>query len=170
MRESEIGKDESDEKNNHGTHYDLQIIAYSIFTDKPEIALKQIEISKQRIKSQLEKDGSQPLELARTKSWDYSNMNLLGFFTIARLTENLKIDLWNFETDGKSIKRAVDWLVPFAKGDKKWTNEQIKLITFEKTVKILHFAAQKYNNAEYENLAKKLSTASFQTAMENLEF
>ena len=98
-------------------------------------------------------------------------MNLSGFFTIARLAENLKIDLWNFETsDGKSIKRAVDWLVPFAKGDKKWTNEQIKTITYEKTVKILHLAAQKYDNSEYENLAKKLSTESFQTAMESLEY
>ena len=97
-------------------------------------------------------------------------MNLLGFFTIARLAENLKIDLWNFETDGKSIKRAVDWLVPFAKGDKKWTNEQIKSITYKNTVKILHLAAQKYDNSEYENLVKKLSTESFQKAVENLEF
>ncbi len=170
MQESELGKDESKEKNNHGTHYDVQIIAYSIFTDQRETARKQIEVSKERIKSQFEKDGRQPLELARTKSWDYSNMNLLGFFTIARLAENLNFDLWNFETDGKTLKRTLDWLVPFAKGDKKWTAEQIKVFTYTKTAKILHIAAQKYKSTDYEDLAKKLSTEPFQTALGNLEY
>ena len=64
--ESPIGKDESDEHNNHGTHYDVQIIAFALFTEQPELAQKQIEVSKQRIASQLKPDGSQPHELART--------------------------------------------------------------------------------------------------------
>lgn len=157
MKESDIGKDEADEKNNHGTYYDVQIIAYSIFADKPEIARKQIEITKQRIKSQFEKDGSQPLELARTLSWGYTNMNLFGFFTIARLAENLKIDLWNFETeDGKSIKKGFDWLVPFVKNEKNWTYQQIKPRSFDLTIRLLQFAAQKYKNPELTNLAGTL--------------
>ena len=169
IQESDLGKDESKEKNNHGTHYDLQIIAYSIFTDKPEIARKQIENSKQRIKSQFEKDGRQPLELARTKSWGYSSMNLNGFFTIALLAENVGIDLWNFETDGKSLKRTLDWLVPFAKGESKWTTEQITKISYDDFSKNLFVAAKKYKSKEYEALAKKLSTENLHNAIFSLQ-
>lgn len=157
MQTSDIGKDESDEKNNHGTYYDVQIIAYSIFAGKPEIARKQIEVTKQRIKDQTEKDGSQPLELARTLSWNYTNMNLLGFFTIARLAENVQIDLWNYQTeDGKSIKKAFEWLLPFVKDEKAWAHQQIKPRTFGQTIKLFQIAAQKYNKTEYLELSKKL--------------
>jgi hypothetical protein len=170
MLESDLGKDESDEKNNHGTYYDVQIIAYSLFSEQPEIARRQIEITKQRLKSQINPDGSQPHELARTLSWGYTNMNLLGFFTIARLAENLQVDLWNFETDdGKSIKKAFDWLIPFIKNEQKWSYEQIKPRTFDQTIKILRFAAQKYKAAECLELAEKLEDKAFQKAIQRIK-
>ncbi|MBL7815742.1 MAG: alginate lyase family protein [Saprospiraceae bacterium] len=169
--ESPIGKDESDEHNNHGTHYDVQIISLALFTEQPEIAKKQLDETKKRIKSQFQADGSQPHELARTVSWGYTNMNLLGFLTIARLAENLKIDLWQFETDdAKSIKKCVDWLVPFLKNEKTWTHKQIKKITYEETVKILKIAAKAYVNPAYEDLAKKIDAESYQSAIYQLTF
>ncbi len=157
MIESDLGKDEAKAKNNHGTHYDVQIIAFSLFADQPEIARRQIEISKQRIKSQFEKNGSMPLELERTLSWNYSFMNLEGFFTIARLAEHLKIDLWNFETDGKGLKKAVEWLTPFAKGEKKWTYQQIKKPKLNIAFKIFEIAAKKYKTQLYQQIADKIS-------------
>jgi len=168
MLESDLGKDEAKAKNNHGTHYDVQIIAFSLFADKPEIARKQIEVSRQRIKSQFEKDGSLPLELERTLSWDYSFMNLNGFFTIARLAENLKIDLWNYETDGKGLKKAVEWLTPFAKGEKKWTHQQIKPRELHNTVKVFNTAAKKYKSKDYQEIADKFSKEEQPSAFELL--
>ena len=169
MLESDLGKDEADELNNHGTHYDVQIIAFTVFTGNSELAKKQIEVAKSRIKSQLAADGSQPHELARTLSWGYTNMNLLGFLRIARLAENQKIDLWNFETaDKKSLKKAVEWLIPFVKDEKKWTYQQIKPATYEKTEKILRIAAEKYGVSEYNELADKLKIEPFQTAIQKL--
>ena len=168
MLESDLGKEEAKAKNNHGTHYDVQVIAYSIFCDHPETALKEIETAKRRIVSQLEKDGSQPLELERTLSWGYTNMNLLGFLTIAQLASNLNVDLWNYESDGRSIKRAVEWLAPYAAGKKKWTYQQIKPITYEKTQQIFRLASKKDSNPKYLELADSLPTDAFLTAIDKL--
>lgn len=168
LMESDLGKDEAKAKNNHGTHYDAQLIAFLIFTDQPDLAKKQLEISKQRLKNQLANDGSQPEELARTLSWNYSFMNLYGFFTIARLAENLQIDFWNFETDGKGIKKAVEWLAPFAKGEKSWAEKQIKAPEMDNTFKVYSIAARKYKIQEYNDLAAKIKQKSKQNEFDLL--
>ena len=36
------------------------------------------------------------------------------------------MDLWRYETkDGRGIRKALDWLIPFATGEKKWDYEQL---------------------------------------------
>lgn len=171
MVESPIGKDEADEHNNHGTHYSVQAISYAIFTDRPEIALAEIEVFKNRLESQLKPDGSQPFELARTKSWNYANMNLDGYFIAARLAENSQIDIWNYQTkEGKNIKAAVDWLLPYIKSEKKWEYEQIQNIDFGETVRILKIASKKYSNPDYDALAKKLDVKTYQLPLNLLTF
>ena len=171
LMDSPIGQDEADEHNNHGTYYDVQIISLALFTDQPALARKQIDTTKRRMMTQLKPDGSQPHELARTVSWGYTNMNLYGFMTIARLAENLKIDLWHFETtDGKSIRKCVDWLVPYIKKEQKWTYKQIKKMTYEHSVPILKMAAKVYSNPTYEVLAKKVDTDKYKSAFNQLTF
>jgi len=171
ITESPIGKDEADEHNNHGTHYSVQVISYALFTNRPEIALSEIETFKNRLESQLKLDGSQPFELARTKSWSYTNMNLDGYFIAARLAENSQIDLWHYQTkEGKSIKGALDWLLPYIDSKKKWEYEQIHNIEFGETVKILKTASEKYSNPDYDVLAKKVDAKSFQLPFNQLVF
>ena len=160
MTESPQGKDEADEKNNHGTYYDVQVVSYAIFTGKRDVARKQLEVSKQRLASQIEPDGRQPHELARTLSWGYVNMNLQGFFTVARLGESVGIDLWNFSTaDGRSIKKAFEWLAPYAASEKEWTYKQIKPRTFDNTVRLLRIGAAKYKEQKYSSIARRIETA-----------
>lgn len=155
--ESPLGKDESDERNNHGTYYDVQVVAYALFTHQIDLARKQIEVTKSRIASQIEPDGSQPHELARTLSWGYVNMNAFGFATLARLAESVDVDLWSYETaDGRSIRRAIDWIVPYASGEKAWTYKQIKPRGFDLTVPLLEIAAAKYKRPEYSAIAANL--------------
>ena len=160
MIESPQGKDEADERNNHGTHYDVQVVAYAIFAGRLDHARKQLEVTKARIASQIESDGRQPHELARTLSWGYVNMNLLGFFTLARLGESVDIDLWNFATaDGRSIKKAFEWVMPFANGEREWTYKQIKPRTFENTARLLRIGAVKYKDQKYSSIARQLEAA-----------
>lgn len=171
MVESPIGKDEADERNNHGTHYSVQVIAYGIFTNRPEITLAEIETFKNRLESQLKPDGSQPFELERTKSWNYANMNLEGYFMAARLAENSQIDLWNYQTkEGKSIKAALEWLLPYIQSNKKWEYEQIQNIGYGETVRILKMASKEYSNPDYDALAKKVDIKSYQLPFNQLTF
>ncbi len=162
MLESPIGKDEADSKNNHGTFFSEQIIAFSLFSERPEISLNEIEIFKNRMESQLKTDGSQPFELARTKSWGYVNMNLFGYYLIAKLAENANIQLWNQQiSEGKNMRNALDWIVPYLKNEKQWEYEQIQKISYGETIRILKLAAKKYANPDYEALAKKVDIKTY---------
>lgn len=157
MIESPIGKDEADSNNNHGTFFSEQVIAFALFTNRLDVVTSEIEIFKNRMESQLKPDGSQPFELARTKSWNYVNMNLYGYFLIAKLAENNKVSLWNQQiTEGKNMKNALDWIIPYLKNEKKWDYEQIQKISYGETIKILLLAAKKYSNPEYESIAKSI--------------
>jgi len=171
LTESPLGKDEADEHNNHGTYYDVQIMAYALFTDQPELAKKQIEVAKSRIQSQMKPDGSQPFELERTVSWGYTNMNLAGFFKIAKLAENVKNNLWNYETtDGKGLQKSLQWLIPYLKNEKVWEFKQIKEKEYDDTLWLLKMASVKYANPAYEVLARNICQNDCMTDVERLTF
>jgi len=167
--ESPLGKDEADERNNHGTYYDVQVVAYAIFTDQHDVARKQLAVTKTRIASQIEPDGSQPHELARTLSWGYVNMNAYGFLTLARLGESAGVDLWNYRTkDGRGVREVLDWIVPYASGEKEWNFKQIKPRTFDLTVTLFEIGARKYKKQEYSMIAARLANQQDKNAFRSL--
>ena len=122
MRESKLGREESANKNNHGTYYDIQLTSFALFLGQTDMARETLELAKtKRIALQIQPDGRQPLELARTNAWGYSVGNLSGLMTLADLGDRVGVDLWDFETsDGRSIRKALEYLAPFAFEDQKW--------------------------------------------------
>lgn len=158
MQESEHGRDEAAAKNNHGTYYDVQAASYALFIGKQELAREILLNARQkRIGAQIEPDGRQPLELARTRAWSYSVGNLDGLMLLARLGENVQVDLWNFETpDGRGIRKALDYLVPFAAGEKSWPHQQLGGFSPQALSSVLRRATAKYPEPQYRGVLTKM--------------
>ena len=154
MIESKNGIDESRSKNNHGTFYDVQIASYALFVGDRDLAKSTLENAKQkRIALQIEKDGRQPLELERTKSWDYSVMNLEGLVELAKLGVAVGVDLWNFHTaDGRGIRKAIEFLAPYGRNPKSWPTKQIEPIRTAQFSSIVREAGRRYKDPEFQKL------------------
>jgi len=127
LRTSEFGIEESAMGNNHGTKYDFQVLGLLIYEGKKAEAINLVnDFKTKRIAKQIEPDGKQPSELSRTKSVNYSTMNLWAHSQIAQMAWQLGVDLWDYESsDGRSIRRAYEFLLPYVLGEKIWTWEQI---------------------------------------------
>jgi Alginate lyase len=157
--ESPEGKAEANAVNNHGSWYDVQLASYALFVGREELAKKVMaDFSSKRIAKQIEPDGRQPHELARTRAWDYSIFNLEALFNAASIADKLGIDLWTYETqDRRGVRKALDWLVPFAVGEKKWTYKQISAFQPEKLAPLLRRAALRYSEPGYERAISKIT-------------
>lgn len=151
---SKNGRDEAAAKNNHGTFYDVQIASFALFVGKTDLVKDILETAKQkRIALQILPNGEQPLELERTKSWDYCVMNLDGLISLAVLGESAGVDLWNFETkDKRGIRRAIGFLYQFKGNEKSWIHKQIEPLKIEKLYPPMRRAGRVYRDEKFAKM------------------
>ncbi len=169
LTHSKNGVDEGKSKNNHGTWYDVQVISLALYTGNLNLAKQVAENAKvKRISSQVESDGKQPYELQRTNSWGYSNFNLVAFFYLSILSERAGVDIWNYDDNGKSIRKALDYLLPFALDTTKWKTQQISKFSIKDLYSILLIAEKKYQSFEYGNWRRRLFDAEYDKGRANL--
>ncbi len=160
MRTSKNGMDEDAAKNNHGNWYDVQVTDMALFLGDRTLAVDTLErVKTRRIAVQIEPDGREPLELARTKAWGYSNMSLDALCRLATFGDEVGVDLWNFKTaDGRSIRAAIDFLVPYAAGEKKWDYQEIAGFHASALEPTLLRAARAYHDPKYATLAQQIGS------------
>jgi hypothetical protein len=158
MRSSQKGRDEDAAKNNHGTWYDLQVTDYALFLGDRQLAIDTLNrVKTRRIAVQIEPDGRQPLELARTNAFSYSIGNLDGLMQLASLGQQLGVDLWNFRAEnGRSIRAALDFLLPYALGSKHWDYQQISGFHGDALLHQLQRASAVYRDAKYAAAVRQL--------------
>ena len=128
LTESEFGILESTRTNNHGTNYDYQLIGIMIYLGKIEEASAKLEdVKKTRISAQIDENGGQPLELARTKSVNYTVNNLWALARITDLANRFtNVNLWDYQSEnGVSLKKAYDFVIPYITGKDTWGWKQI---------------------------------------------
>lgn len=159
MRTSGKGQDESAAKNNHGTWYDLQLSDYALFLGNRDLATATVrQAETKRIARQIESDGRQPLELVRTKAFSYSEGNLSGLMQLAELGRQVGVDLWNYRApNGGCIRGALNYLIPFALGQKAWPAQQIDGFHGEALLHDVQMAAVAYRDPYYAAAAQQLA-------------
>ncbi|WP_231757165.1 alginate lyase family protein [Microbulbifer elongatus] len=143
LSRSEQGFGERSANNNHGTYYDLQVAAISLFLGEHKILRRTLRDSRFRILEQFDSDGAQPHELARTTSAHYCCFNLQGWIHLAMLAEYIGEDLWSFTgRDGQSIRKGMEWLISYI--NKPWPFKQIDTFDKDRFLPILLSFDRKY--------------------------
>jgi hypothetical protein len=112
---NDLGLTERMEHNNHGTWYDAQVAWFCLYCDRINAAREIVRsVLGRRVAKQIEPDGKQPHEWARTRPMSYTCFNLEAFMHLADAGDEVGINLWREGTDdNRSIKRAAEWVMPF---------------------------------------------------------
>ena len=120
--------EESEQKNNHSIAYDAQLAAYALYVGKKDVFQDILnQFPQKRIAKQIEADGKQPYELARTLAFHYSQYNLTHIIDLMLMAKNQGLDINKYCVSGEhSFYRAMDFLAPYIGKDlKEWPYRQI---------------------------------------------
>lgn len=156
LRASPEGQVEARAPNNHSTWYDTQVASIAAFIGRQDLAKATVDGARARIDAQIRPDGSQPLELARATSWNYSVYNLRAFNRLAAIGRPLGIDLFGYTgATGASLRKAVDFLIPAATGAQPWTaGRQTTPFDAALVLPVLHAAADAGDSTASAAIAK----------------
>ena len=166
MLTSEKGLEEDTEKNNHGTFYDIQLLAIAIFTGRDALAKKICDTGyHRRFKSQIEPDGKMPLELARTMALHYSLANIRGYAVYASMALAAGYDAY-VKPDEESgvclVRAAIDFIYPYVINPetfpyKESFNEDVFPTIPDLMHMALRFARANFPNSGYDEKIAELS-------------
>ena len=122
MATSKNGREEEEAKNNHGTCWVLQVAEFAQLAHRPDLlALCSARLKDAIVPDQIAKDGSLPLELARTKPYSYSLFNADVLAGICQSLSTREDDLWRFKgPKGAGVGDTVAFLFPFIADKSKW--------------------------------------------------
>ena len=156
----QYGKDEMNAENNHGTCWVMQVASFAKLTGNKEL----LDFCRERYKTvllpnQMAADGGFPRELKRTKPYGYSLFNLDAMTMICQILSDRKEDLWSYQTsDGRSIRKGIEFLYPFVADKSKWPFQQD--VMYWENWPIAHpflvFGSKAYDKESWFNTWKKL--------------
>jgi hypothetical protein len=138
----------------------VQLAAFATLTgDAEKLDLCGKRYKEVFVPQQMAPDGSFPQELRRTKPYGYSIFQLDNMAILCRLLSTPDDDLWSFTLpDGRSIRKAVEYLYPYLQDKGKWPHkpdvEHFEVWPVRQPA--LLFAAYAFGEAEYLDLWKTL--------------
>ena len=147
---SDLGREEAARPNNHGVFYDLLVIDLASMVGDDDTARRVLEaVPEKRIAPQIEADGSMPHELGRTRSFDYTGMNLFGLMMLADHGPAFGVPLWGEPDDDPAkqpLYRALSFVLDHATPPVDWPYPQIGSVQREKLLPALLIARGAWGN------------------------
>jgi hypothetical protein len=116
------GIEEMNADNNHSVCWFVQAAAFAKLTENEEmLSFCRKKFKETLLPDQMAMDGSFPRELARTKPYGYSIFVLDNMVTLCHILSTKEDNLWEFTlSDGRGIRRGLEYLVPFLKNKQSW--------------------------------------------------
>ncbi|GAB3138376.1 alginate lyase family protein [Amycolatopsis stemonae] len=141
LRTSKNGTDEAKAQNNHGSFYDMLAAGLALGTGQRDLARTIVQdAGPKRIAPQIDATGYQPQEASRTRSWHYSNFNLVALTRLAQIGKHVGVDLWHYTApSGATLFTAVDFLIPGATQG-RWSYPELDFRPYA-ALDVLHAAA-----------------------------
>jgi hypothetical protein len=151
------GKEESSSVNNHGTSFDMQVIAIASYLQRHDWVSQRIRSHTiPRIDSQISISGEQPFETARTKSWNYTTENLYHFFLLGLIANNVGHDLFNYSNPaGGGYKKAIDYAIPYVKDPSRWPHKMIVPFDIKRLQATIQIADSVYADTRYQDVIEE---------------
>lgn len=118
---SKLAQGERDAPNNHGSWYAAQVAGIAWYLHQPQVIKQMVVLAQDKIAGQIRADGTQPMELARTRSFHYSYFNLQALTNVAQLAQRSGTgDLWHYHQHSGSLLSALDYMAAFSDDSKIW--------------------------------------------------
>ncbi len=154
------GVEERAAHNNHAVCWAMQAAAFAqLVGDEKELAAIREQFKKAFVARQMDKDGSFPQELRRTKPYGYSLFVVDAMAGIAQIASTPQDDLWIFTLpDGRGMRKAMEFIFPFIQDKSKWPYQNDVLYWDEWPVRqpSLVLAGMKFENPQYLEVWKRL--------------
>ncbi len=167
---SDLGQQEGERTNNHGSWYDFQVLALSHYCLDAEMGNQILEgIHQRRFAAQIDEAGKQAEELARTKSFNYSVFNLDALSKIITLSEKSLFTGIERSKILDKFRQGVDYLVPYTVGSSNWPYTQISGISGaqEKMIGLINCIAAHDGGQDYRG-ALQVLTQKYPTSRLNI--
>jgi hypothetical protein len=158
----EYGISERDNGNNHSVCWTMQVAAFaSLIKDEKTMDFCRNFYKTTLLQNQMDKEGSFPLELKRTKPYGYSLFNLDAMSSICQILSTKKDNLFAYTTtDGRNIKLGLQFMFPYIENKSLWPYQHDVMYWDEWPVRqsSLLFGGLAYKNNKYLALWKSLNS------------
>lgn len=156
---SNLGRREARTMNNHGNWYAVQVAGIAWYLDKPATVRAMVALAQTKLQHQLARNGSQPEELARTRSFHYSWFNLQALTLLAQLAPQAGAgDLWRYRTaNGASLRQALAFMAPYSQDSRPWPYPSLDRIS----VRLIPLLSQADNALGTHDYATYIRQAAF---------
>ncbi len=151
------GAHEREARNNHGSWYAAQTAAYAMYIGDTARARSIAEGARARIGWQITPQGTQPIELERTRSMHYSGFNIEALSRLAEIGNVIGVDLWSYQApEGGSLRKAIAHVAHYLGSTEKWPGEQIDAINPDLFVIEVRRARATYSDPAYDAVLARL--------------